>query len=187
MLPATTSSRRAHGHPRPITLCSSDSVSFSCKIGREVMRHPSKVVYADASSASCSISKAQRRSSQSLVKEEVAGGNPAGPAISGSVAQHLERLCYVSPSFFNARYSSGQRGRAVNPLPSGFDGSNPSLATISEVVAKCHRRALVGRVGRKSNTALMRRSRSAFRTILPHRKFLFYLIGRFTSRGSSKS
>lgn len=27
---------------------------FICKIGREVMRHPSKVVYADASSASCS-------------------------------------------------------------------------------------------------------------------------------------
>ena len=57
--------------------------------------------YADASSASCSISR----------------------RLDLMVAANISR-CPI-----DARYSSGQRGQTVNLFPSGFGGSNPPLAT----------------------------------------------------------
>ena len=86
-----------------------------CKIGREVMRHPSKVIYADASSASCSIK------------------------------HRVFLLCINSNNtytlrLFIVRYSSGQRGQTVNLLLYSFGGSNPPLTTIYGYVVKWHTR-----------------------------------------------
>ena len=68
------------------------------------MRHPSKVIYADASLASCSI---KHRVFLLCIN---------------SKDKHTLRL-------FIVRYSSGQRGQTVNLLTNVYEGSNPSLST----------------------------------------------------------
>lgn len=78
------------------------------------MRHPSKVIYADASLASCSI---KHRVFLFLILKDT----------------YTLRL-------FIVRYSSGQRGQTVNLLLYSFGGSNPPLTTIYGYVVKWHTR-----------------------------------------------